>query len=89
MTETTKKALEILNTPFHGGSRVTNCVTHMGMEWSDRPHSCDNCITDMGNTINYAFRVNDFLNEIVDNAKQVLSGIRESLFIPDPGEVNR
>jgi len=60
---------EILNRPFHGGSRVTNCVLHMGSDWHDRPKTCENCRTDMANTLNYAIRVNEFLNQVVDDAK--------------------
>ena len=66
------KALEVLNKPFFGGTRVTNCVVHMGSDWHDRPKSCENCMTDMANTINYAISVNDFLNQKVDDAKAVL-----------------
>lgn len=68
-----EKLKEILDRPFHGGSRITNCVQHMGRDWHDRPKSCELCVTDMANTIGFATSVNEFLNQKVDDAKVALA----------------
>lgn len=70
-----RKLADILNRSFDGGTRVTNCVPHMYKDWHDRPKECEHCITDMANTLNYATRVNNFLNQQIGDARQALASI--------------
>jgi hypothetical protein len=57
---------EELNQVFHGGTRVTNCVVHINLPFSDRPRTCDLCATDIANHPAYAIRVNAWLNARLD-----------------------
>lgn len=56
---------------FSAGSRVTNCVLHMGRPMDQRPKDCDLCHTDMGNFINYVLRVNEFCNGLLDEVEAI------------------
>jgi len=56
---------------FSSGSRVTNCVAHMNRPIDQRPEDCHLCHTDMGNFINYVLRVNEFVNELLDEVEKV------------------
>lgn len=71
-----EKIKEILDRPFESGSRVTNCVSHMHIDWHDRPKSCELCTIDMANTLNFAVSVNKFLNQKIDDAKAALTTIK-------------
>lgn len=62
---------EILERPWNGGTRVINCIVHSG-SLTERPEDCKNCATDLKNQFNYALRVNDFLNQKVDDALAAL-----------------
>lgn len=56
---------------FGGGTKVTNCVVHMGLPIDERPNDCDLCRTDLNNFIRRVILVNEFLNgefEIIDDA---------------------
>lgn len=64
---------EILWRRFDGGSRVTNCVSHMSRPWNERPSDCQLCAIDISNQLQFAIRVNDFLNEIVDDARKAIA----------------
>ena len=66
------KAKAILGEFFSTGTRVTNCLIHSGMDFDDRPHSCEKCATDIRNHLAHAIRVNEFLNSKVDRAKAAL-----------------
>ena len=70
---------EILNRPFSSGTRVTNCILHSNRNFDERPDDCKLCLTDLRNQFNYAIRVNEFLNKIVDDAKQALNAERVKL----------
>lgn len=70
MTETVK---EVLQRPFHAGSRVTNCVLHMSKPLTERPDDCKLCLQDLRNQLSFAIRVNEFLNKKVDDALAVLN----------------
>lgn len=67
------KALAILQEGYNQGSRVTNCVTHMNVDFEQRPEDCRLCRTDILNHMLLACRVNDFLNSKVDRAIEALS----------------
>lgn len=57
---------------FHGGSRVTNCVSHSSRPFDARPSDCKLCATDIVNHMMLAIKINAFLNEQNDAAKALL-----------------
>ena len=59
---------KILDEPFVVGTRVTNCVVHMSLDFYSRPRDCDLCATDIIGHLQLAIRVNEFLNKKVDAA---------------------
>jgi hypothetical protein len=56
-----------------GGTRVTNCVLHMGSPLTARPRSCELCSMDVQNQLALAIRINDWLNVWKGDAEQVLA----------------
>lgn len=66
------EAVSILEEPFEAGSRVTNCVVHMSQPLNERPRSCERCTADIVNQLQFAIRVNEFLNDKVDRARNCL-----------------
>ena len=63
-----RAALEILRRPFRAGTRVINCVAHSGLPLTNRPDDCRLCLADIKNQLALALRVNEFLNEVKDEA---------------------
>ena len=59
---------KILEEPFVVGTRVTNCVVHMSLNFYSRPRNCDLCALDIVSHLQLAIRMNKFLNEKVDAA---------------------
>lgn len=66
---------------FREPRREANCVTHMELDLDKRPVSCLLCQADVVNKLMAAFRVNAFLNGLLDELEEV--GIAE---IPGCGE---
>ena len=62
------EALRGLRRQFTAGTRVTNCVAHMGMSILERPDGCALCLSDLRNHMSFAIRVNEFLNGLRDEA---------------------
>ena len=65
-------ARDALFKQWRGGTRVTNCVAHMHRPWDQRPEDCTLCRTDIQNQLMYAIRVNEWLNQRLDAAREVL-----------------
>lgn len=68
----TEKLTEALSREWHSGTRVINCVVHMGTPLVNRPKDCELCLTDLRNQFNLALRVNEFLNKVVDDAREAV-----------------
>lgn len=68
MDDKLRRLKEILERPFNAGTQVTNCVSHSGRPFSDRPSSCVLCYTDLKNHIWLCHDVNDFLNKVKADA---------------------
>lgn len=63
---------ELLDREFVTGTRVTNCVVHMHMDFKERPDNCKLCLTDLRNHLAHAVRVNEWLNTWKDDATKIL-----------------
>lgn len=63
---------ELLNRRYNAGSRVTNCVAHMSMKFTDRPKDCKLCAYDVSNQLSLAVGVNEWLNKWKDDATKIL-----------------
>lgn len=72
-----EQAAEILKRNWNGGTRVTNCVAHMGQPIDKRPDECRLCLTDLRNHLDYCIAVNEWLNRWKDDAEKVLKTIVE------------
>lgn len=68
----------IIERPFGGGTRVTNCVTHMGLPLTQRPRGCDLCRTDLENRFALAISANEFMNGQLDEIRDVIANAAES-----------
>jgi len=55
---------------FRAGTKVVNCVSHIGLPITTRPQDCNLCYLDMKNYINYVLDVNKFLNELFDKIEE-------------------
>jgi hypothetical protein len=55
-----------------GGTKVINCVRHMGMSLTSRPTNCELCATDVKNRFADAIAVNEWLNTWKDDAEALL-----------------
>lgn len=64
---------ELLFRKFHAGTRVTNCVRHMGLAITVRPDDCELCLTDLRNHVHFLVRVNHWLNQWKDDATKLLT----------------
>jgi hypothetical protein len=65
-------AKELIDRKWNAGTRVTNCVMHMGRKIDERPDDCGLCLTDLRNHFNYALAVNDWLNQWKTDAELLL-----------------
>ena len=61
-----------VNEPFHAGTRITNCVSHMGLDFNKRPRSCDLCAADIQNHLAFAIRLNEWLNDQLEEIKKLV-----------------
>jgi len=68
-----KTLTEIAGKQFVTGTRVTNCVVHMTLDFYHRPANCDLCRGDIANHLQYAIRVNEWLNARLDEVKEALA----------------
>jgi hypothetical protein len=66
-----------LSQEFHAGTRITNCVRHSVLAWSDRPRDCLLCVSDVQNQLAFAIRVNEWLNARVEACKTILAALKE------------
>jgi len=69
MTETLR---EILAREWNAGTRVTNCISHIGRDFTNRPKDCELCRTDVSNHIEYCHTLNAWLNQVLDDARATL-----------------
>lgn len=63
---------ELLERRYDAGSRVTNCVVHMGLDITSRPDDCRLCLADLRNHMSLAISVNAWLNQWKDDASEVI-----------------
>ena len=63
---------DLLDRKWIGGTRVTNCVMHMGRKIDERPDDCALCLSDLRNHMNYCISVNEWLNKWKEDAEQQL-----------------
>ena len=70
--EMERRAGELLDRRPGEGTRVINCVTHMGRDILERPSDCALCATDQRNTLSLALGLNRWLNQWKDDATPIL-----------------
>ena len=56
-----------------GGSTVTNCVAHMGLDMQKRPDDCRLCQADIRNLLSRALAANKWLNEWKEDAVKLIA----------------
>lgn len=58
-----------------GGTKVINCVLHMGISITERPDDCRLCFYDLRNHMRTAIAVNEWLNDWKQAAESVLKSL--------------
>lgn len=75
MDETLARIKEVLDIPFHVGTRVVNCVLHSSRPLTERPRECDLCRTDLENQFALSLRANEFMNGKLDQLREIVTEV--------------
>ncbi len=60
------------------GTKIINCVVHMGRDITERPDDCRNCLADLRNHMRTAIAINGWLNDWKADAVAALQSFSPS-----------